>query len=1558
MNYYPNIISDYIGASGTHNITDYIDNRSNSLFDYTNNNVSNLSYQLYDFNKYINLLPIIFKDKTTGSTVLKITETNGEIKFDTIVGNQVYTKIDKDGIFNVYHNLDITLPSRSEGWWNVEEELTTLMRDGIGLRFDITENQALDAIQTTQIEANTTAITQLTTGLGVLTSTTIPSIVANVSALQLNKQDNISVQNPLNFLNNSISLQYDNDTIITNNLNKLIVNSNLNLTQSLTIKNKKVQSAVVYPPTIWNSRSLEFNTTLNGRSCIGINLYLTTASYGCGTYNIWYSTAYNVINTGSYQPYMMFDKGTTYITAGLFATNYSPFSSGLYLGNNYLCDSSYLGEWICIQLPNPIISTSYKIYCYQNAQQSPRDFRFYGSMNGINWIQLDNVNLSVFTSVITRTLNNTNIYSYYCLTINRVFPSTGSPYSPLGINEFEILGIDEPIEFLINSSTLNKDTRLQLVDTNSGTSIYDGFLISKHYNNDCSIMNNENNNLIFGTNQTERLRITNTGNIGIGITNPSYKLDVVGGINVSSGNDIFRNGVSLTTTSNQLFIDSSNYTYNVSQNLVNYNNLNNKPFTNTGTNIINANTGNIALGVVPNINSFLKIVKGTAGDAGANNGDNSVVYIEQTTAWTAAQQWALFVKGYSYLNGLRVSGTETQRTIFKIGGQLGLATNDGSAITFSQTSTQEKMRIHTNGFVGINRAAPSTQLDVSGTITTNNQVNIIEDGITTTVFDKRLNIVSTNANIKLFRIGGSPTIEFMYKATAPLNNTDYVYFWDTYIGNTASTFNIRERFPNNSDRLIIASLYNHFVGATNRYTYFNDETVERNSYNHTTSPVSIFNRTATSTTVLDQQPMLHLSREGTAAQALGARATFTLGRWENNSTNSRSRLNINLSHNAYTDDVSVLTLRSDGRVGINNTNPISALDIGTGNITTTGNLNIIQSSTITSTLLTRKINIVDFDATIRLFRIASNPILEFLFKSSTPTSATDYTYYWQIYSGITESCLTIAEKFPNDLERFKVAADYNHFIGATNRYTYFNNETTQKNGYDHTSSPVSIFNRIPMTSAIEQKNLLTLSREGTSAVSYGARATFTLGKYENSGTNSRTKLELNLAHNSYNDNQAVMTWNSSGFVGINNSTPNEILDIGGNFKATGTITGGACSLTSLNLNNGNITNGGAISCTSLNLNNGAITNGGAITGTSASLTGSLNMNGNNIHSVYSITATSISGTITGNVSGNITGNLYGTADYAKQLTNNPSISVSGVNVNGGNINSVNTITTSTISSSGLTISSSANYIYGGTYCYNQWEFAESCFFYGYNAVGTNYSASFGGLYDNTDYWKNSELFGALGWGGGNNSTVVVKGISGSLHLYSIKCNYGVLAKGFMCYSDIRIKRDIKDFEALPILEKIQPKNYNLIETGTNTYGYIAQDVNEVCPNLVSNTTDFVPNIFEIGNINEEGIVNFPNRKNIELKVNDKIKINDKGKYVKGNEFNIIEIIDNNNFKININFEPKIMIGEVFIFGIKVDDYKSIDYNQMTALNTQGIRELNNKIKLLEEKINQLLINNN
>jgi len=203
-------------------------------------------------------------------------------------------------------------------------------------------------------------------------------------------------------------------------------------------------------------------------------------------------------------------------------------------------------------------------------------------------------------------------------------------------------------------------------------------------------------------------------------------------------------------------------------------------------------------------------------------------------------------------------------------------------------------------------------------------------------------------------------------------------------------------------------------------------------------------------------------------------------------------------------------------------------------------------------------------------------------------------------------------------------------------------------------------------------------------------------------------------------------------------------------------------------------------------------------------------------------------------------------------------------------------------------------------------------------------------------------YGYLYWGGGNGSTVVAESVAANTQ-YSIKCDYAIIAAGLISNSDKRIKRDIINIDnSLEIIEKIEPKNYNLIETAQNKYGFIAQDVKKIAPSVVNMSHEYIPNIFDYAN-NKNKIITFDNKNNIRLKNGDQIKINYKN-------CKIINVINNNKFEIDIELEDE----KVFIIGTMVHDFLNIDYNMITTINTAAIKELYKIIQKQQEQINNLL----
>jgi hypothetical protein len=131
----------------------------------------------------------------------------------------------------------------------------------------------------------------------------------------------------------------------------------------------------------------------------------------------------------------------------------------------------------------------------------------------------------------------------------------------------------------------------------------------------------------------------------------------------------------------------------------------------------------------------------------------------------------------------------------------------------------------------------------------------------------------------------------------------------------------------------------------------------------------------------------------------------------------------------------------------------------------------------------------------------------------------------------------------------KTTPDANlHVVG----HQYVNDPPTLANSFDHSDAPLTLTHGTPTsTTAVDDpKAVLHLTRDGTSGESYGARASFNLSRYENSGTASRSRLDVALADGTYTDTH-VMSIRADGKVGIGTDTPAYTLDVAGDINLSG-----------------------------------------------------------------------------------------------------------------------------------------------------------------------------------------------------------------------------------------------------------------------------------------------------------------------------------------------------------------------------------------------------------------------
>jgi hypothetical protein len=218
--------------------------------------------------------------------------------------------------------------------------------------------------------------------------------------------------------------------------------------------------------------------------------------------------------------------------------------------------------------------------------------------------------------------------------------------------------------------------------------------------------------------------------------------------------------------------------------------------------------------------------------------------------------------------------------------------------------------------------------------------------------------------------------------------------------------------------------------------------------------------------------------------------------------------------------------------------------------------------------------------------------------------------------------------------------------------------------------------------------------------------------------------------------------------------------------------------------------------------------------------------------------------------------------------------------------------------------------------------------------------------------------------------------------YAVYANGRILCPEFDAMSDIRIKTNITDLnssESLQIINTLKPKNFEYIDNVTHnklSSGFIAQEVQLLIPNAVSESTHYIPNIYCLADIidghkkngsklslhhklsNDIKQLNLPFKLKIYLDEHDNEKevtvtqiINDKTIIVKENLF---EVHNTHRYHKDTNKHKK--ITKIFVYGTQVNDFKAIDYDYIFTLGISAIKELDNRLQNIKNQIK--LINRN
>lgn len=188
--------------------------------------------------------------------------------------------------------------------------------------------------------------------------------------------------------------------------------------------------------------------------------------------------------------------------------------------------------------------------------------------------------------------------------------------------------------------------------------------------------------------------------------------------------------------------------------------------------------------------------------------------------------------------------------------------------------------------------------------------------------------------------------------------------------------------------------------------------------------------------------------------------------------------------------------------------------------------------------------------------------------------------------------------------------------------------------------------------------------------------------------------------------------------------------------------------------------------------------------------------------------------------------------------------------------------------------------------------------------------------------------------------------------YSIQTNSRILTSSLHVFSDKRLKV-ITGYtnKSIEIFRKLRVVNYvyrDSLEMGKNRKkGFVAQEVERVFPEAVFKTTGVIPDIFQIG----KNVIYDEDTKTLIVTVDSlsDLKVGEKVRLI-GEQQHLVEVVEVNGTTFKVKDWPEENTREVFVYGREVDDFRTLDYDQIFTLNVSATQAL---IKEVDELKTQL-----